>query len=394
MFNFLMKIQKQAVSKIPKNWRLFHATDFYSLMYPCFTFCRILGIFPYRISDTTLKLSKPLFIVSTIVVYVCCIRVLIMIYEWNISSKLNIIDVPKILERSFYYGLTTFITVVTFILNGPRMRLLQTITKISSRLPKESYHKLSWLIHAKDIFGFFCVIVTSIVLYGKKDYDIFLMLCMIHIDLLVFQMDMMYVNCVYILKTGFKRINDNLLTLQKLMVNDTAKPFGLINHKQKSSILLKKLNILQKQHLMVSDTVQMLNTIFSPQLVATIIINFGEITFCLYWCFAMQQKDMLQVNLGKDFFYENFIFYTLFFLGKTVLIVWTCENGKNEASEISTTVHDVINCTSDKQIKNELQLFSLQISHCNNTFSAKGFSIDAKFLAGVSNLYLGIICFN
>lgn len=34
----------------------------------------------------------------------------------------------------------------------------------------------------------------------------------------------------------------------------------------------------------------------------------------------------------------------------------------------------------------QLQLFSLQILHCNNTFSAKGVTIDAKFLARVSEL--------
>ncbi|XP_018351452.1 PREDICTED: uncharacterized protein LOC108753954 [Trachymyrmex septentrionalis] len=68
-----------------------------------------------------------------------------------------------------------------------------------------------------------------------------------------------------------------------------------------------------------------------------------------------------------------------------LLIVWACETGKHQAQQIGTSIHDVFNVTTDEKIKDELQIFSLQILHCDNTFSAKGFSIDAKLLAAIAS---------
>ncbi|XP_024878644.1 putative gustatory receptor 28a [Temnothorax curvispinosus] len=77
-----------------------------------------------------------------------------------------------------------------------------------------------------------------------------------------------------------------------------------------------------------------------------------------------------------------------------MLTVWACETGKNEAMEINSTVYDVFNSTSNQQIKYEMQLFSLQLSHCKNTFSAKGLTVDATLLtkmAGSIATYLVIL---
>jgi len=38
----------------------------------------------------------------------------------------------------------------------------------------------------------------------------------------------------------------------------------------------------------------------------------------------------------------------------------------------------------------QLQLFSLQILHCDNIFSAKGLTVNAKLLATVSDSYVSI----
>ncbi|KAL6259637.1 hypothetical protein P5V15_009553 [Pogonomyrmex californicus] len=353
MFSYSSKIQKRAENKMVKNWWLFRATDFHSLMYPCFILCCILGIFPYRMNNTTFKLSKPLFIVSTIIVYVCCIRVLIMIYDLNTSGRMDMTDMPKNIEISFYYVLSSFIAVVTHILSGPRTRLLQAIAKISSRLPMESYRKLSWLIHAKDIFGaiYIFLISTSTFIINP---DIFLTFSIVHINLVVYQINMMYINCVCILKACFERINDNLVNMQMLVVNNTTHYLGLINHDQRNSLLLQKLKTLQKQYLMISDTVQMVNMNFSLQLIATIIMTFADITFHLYYYILAQREIMIIMPVKKQVFYIYSVLFMLFFLTKIILIIWACESGKKQASEIGTTVHDVLNCTSDKQIKDEV----------------------------------------
>jgi len=44
----------------------------------------------------------------------------------------------------------------------------------------------------------------------------------------------------------------------------------------------------------------------------------------------------------------------IYLIIKMVLIVWACETSKNQAQEIHTTIHDVLNSTRDEQIKNEV----------------------------------------
>lgn len=354
MFNPLLKFRRRAKGKIRKGWQLFSATDFHSLMYPCFTFCRILGVFPYKINTSTLEIYKPLFVLWTVVVCVCCICGLIRLYEINISVGINMRSVPRTLERSSYYMLANFVVVVTYILNGPRMRLLQTILDISSTLPLESYRKLSWLIHTKDIIGFSYILVNAIIYFTKINTNILLRFFLIYINLFIFQMDMMYMNCVCVLKACFKRINDNLTNLQKLIVNGETRLFGLIFHEQRNSFLLMELKALKKQHIIISNTMQTLNTIFSLQLLATIIMTFIEITFSMYYYILQWKEDIVIIRMEKTLYYAYVVVSMSFFVIKIILIIWACETGKNQASEISTTVHDVLNCTNDRQIKDEV----------------------------------------
>jgi len=35
--------------------------------------------------------------------------------------------------------------------------------------------------------------------------------------------------------------------------------------------------------------------------------------------------------------------------------VWACDSGKDQAAKIGITVHDLLNNTSDKQVKNEVK---------------------------------------
>ncbi|KYM78869.1 hypothetical protein ALC53_10677 [Atta colombica] len=203
-----------------------------------------------------------------------------------------------------------------------------------------SYQKLSRLIHAKDIFGIIFLIIQTYSLAYKVtthiiqlDYfTIFSGMISLYFFILTFEIIMIYINCVCVLKACFKSINDNLAHMQRLMVNDIKSCIpGLIY--QRNQTLLLKLKALKKWHLRISDTVQMLNTIF------------------------------------------------VYYVVKITLLVWVCETGKNQAQEISTTVHELLNNIKDEHIKNELQLFSLQILHRKNTFSIKCLTIDAKLLA-------------
>ncbi|KAG5328168.1 GR43A protein, partial [Acromyrmex heyeri] len=376
----LLKFQEQANSNIRKRWRPFYATDFQSLMYPCFTFCRILGIFPYKINNSTFEASESCYILSTIVIFVFCVYEIIIIYKLDISRTIIDRSVPSSFERHSYYVLGSFTTIVTYVLRRPRLLLLQTVLKISSELPSELYQKLSRLIHVKDIFGFFLLIIVSVVscIYMPLN-TIFLTMFIIYLTLLMFQMDMMYMNCVCVLKVCFKKINDNLIKVQELVMSDKPYLLRRIYHEQKNPLLLMKLKTLKNQHLMVSDTVQMLNMIFGLQIIVTIVISFIEITFNLYF--------YIIVSIAEEenwFWYWFFILNVIYYITKIILIVWACDSGKAQAAKIGITVHDLLNNTSDKQIKNELEQFSVQILQRKNAFSAKGLTMDATLLTAMT----------
>ncbi|KYQ59868.1 Putative gustatory receptor 28b [Trachymyrmex zeteki] len=380
---FSSKIQGYA--KMRKKWQLFHATDFLSLMHPCFSFCRILGIFPYKINILTFEASKPYYIMSSVIICICCILNLALIHDIFISKVMNFEDVIESLETLAFYTISGFVVSTTHVLSGSRMRLLQTILEISSKLPSESYQKLSRLIHVKDILGNILLIVqSSMFVFNVQTFELTYLnvldvIFMMYLQLIMFQMTMLYINCLCVLKSCFKRINDNLVYMQKLLVKD-IKPrvSGIIWHTQRNQFLLIELKTLKKQHLIISETLQMMNITFSPQLLATIVMSLIETTIELYF-YVVRWKDGVFISLEWQFsgiFLATTVFYTM----KITLLVWACETGKNQAQKISTTIHDVLNSTSDEQIKNELQLFSLQILHRKNIFSIKAFTMDASLL--------------
>lgn len=343
----------QTGDKMWKRQQLFHATDFQSLMYPNFIFCRILGLFPYGINTSTFETSKLRRILPICLFCAFSIYELIIFHKIVITRTVSYGDVTKTLEVICYYSFGGFIAIVTYILSGPRMRVLQAVLKFSSRLPPESYRKLSRWIHVKDILGTLFLIIQGIIYYSKISDHVVCHALSMYIALLVFQMDMLYMNCICVLKTCFKRINNNLVHLQNIMRNDMLCGPRLICDTQKNQFLLIELKSLKKQHLTVSNTVQMVNVIFSLQLLATIALTFTDVTFEMY-SHLMRWQDGLSFILDDqipDLFFLTSIAYLVL---KLILIVWACETGKNQAFKIGTTIHDVLNCTGDKQVKGEV----------------------------------------
>jgi len=350
------KLKTQANGKMQKKtWWLFHATDFESLMYPSFTFCYILGIFPYKINASVFKISTPRYICSTVVICVCFICLLYILYIFNtLESLYKFKGVPRILERNWFYILNGFVVVITYILSGPRMRLLQIIMELSSKLPSKSYQKLSRLIHIKDILGFF-IVSTEVPMYFHMNILLIVKILIFYVNLLVLQMDMLYMNCVCILKTCFKRVSDNLEDMQKLMMDNEGYHFGQMYYKQRNSFFLIELKALEKQHLMISNAVQMLNMIFSLHVLATILMTFVEMTFCLYFHILYWQRGISMINVDNYIYGIYMTIRISYYLIKITLIVWACETSKNQAVQIGTTVHDVLNSMDNNEIKSEVE---------------------------------------
>lgn len=54
-----------------------------------------------------------------------------------------------------------------------------------------------------------------------------------------------------------------------------------------------------------------------------------------------------------EFWYLYFIMFAVYYTIKIVLI-WACDSGKDQAAKIGIIVHNLLNSTSDKQIKDEV----------------------------------------
>ncbi|XP_012063708.1 PREDICTED: uncharacterized protein LOC105627039 [Atta cephalotes] len=159
---------------------------------------------------------------------------------------------------------------------------------------------------------------------------------------------------------------------------------------QGNPFLLMELKALEKQYLMISNTVQMLNLTFSLQLLCSIILTICEVTFNLYfyitkWCISTLRNDDEDFisKMYKDFWFWYFLISIIYQFLKMASIIWACETGKNQALKIGTTIHIVFNSINDENVKNELQLFSLQILHRESIFSAKGVNMDATLLVAI-----------
>jgi len=164
---------------------------------------------------------------------------------------------------------------------------------------------------------------------------------------------MLYINYVCVLKACFKRIDDNLVHMQKIVIND-MKPrvSNVICHTQRNQFLLIELRILKKQHLMISNAVQMLNIIFNLQLLAALVMSFLIVIFELYSYTVRWQNGVL---IGLDWhFFDVLVTSPTYNIFQIILIVWACETGKNQAQNIGTTIHDLLNSTNVKKIKYEV----------------------------------------
>lgn len=355
MFTPSPKLQGQDKGKVRKKWRPFRATDFESLMYPCFIFCTILGLFPYKNDGLTFELSKSGHIVTTVVIITAGIWGSTVLFEVNIMGDIRFDGVPGALQCNCYYILGGVIAVITYVMTKKRSLLLQSMQEVSSKLPPELYRKMSKLVHAKDIIGFLFILMQMYNCIIPFNYgDFFLKMMSLYLTMLVFQTDMLYMDCVYVLKACFTQLNDNLLSLRELVVSDEPHLLRRIYHEQRNPYLLMELKALKKRHLMVSDTVHLLNTVCSMQVLTTIVMTFAEITFGLYFYIVAWQGARNIINLEKQIWFAYYITSVTYYSIKIVFIVWACDTGKDQALQIGTTVHDILISTSDKQIKDEV----------------------------------------
>ncbi|XP_047358848.1 uncharacterized protein LOC124952673 isoform X1 [Vespa velutina] len=365
-----------------KKYFIFRAKDYCSLMRPCFVISCILGVFPYKATPTSMSMSKFGYLYSTLVTGLYVVHVFVVLYQTDVSSVVKYDSVPGILQVNFYFILGTAVVVTAYYNLRHRLLFLQQLYLVASKLPSETFNKLSKYIHAKDIIGFFFLVGQMPNVLNRSLALTFTKCSLLYVTLTVFIMDMLYMNCTCIINECFKRINKNLENLQHVVVTGEPHLLRRVYHEKKNPLLLMELKAIKRRHQEVSDVLQQLNSTFGSQIIITSLMTFAEVTFSLYF-YILQTINKKEVNLENQIWYEYFITSITYYSIKLGLIAWTCETAKNQAAEVGIRIHEVVINTKDKDIKNELQLFSLQVLHRDNTFTSKGLTMDASLLTTI-----------
>ena len=109
-----------------RTWKLLSATDFESLMYPCFFICWLLGYFPYKYEHQVYSLSKGRFAFSTSMMFIFVCSLMITIYETNIGMKIND-SIPKMIHENMYAFLDGLVIVVMYLFTVARLSVIQNL---------------------------------------------------------------------------------------------------------------------------------------------------------------------------------------------------------------------------------------------------------------------------
>ncbi|XP_043259892.1 uncharacterized protein LOC122401677 [Colletes gigas] len=383
----IKKLEKIESFNGRKTWKLFHATDFDSLMYPNFCISLALGLFPYKWESTRYVLSRKRFVCSVATIPILVGLMLFLLYEMNFGN-LSYSALTSKIDTNFVLIFYVMATVVMQCCSLSRLHVIKNLLEASQILSPKDFNDLAKLFHTKDILGFLFLAIHLPNCFKGNAYVTARHLTFLYLMIVNFLLDMSYMNCVCVLKACFKKVNECLEQLNKSSTNDVSvseipwveKAPG---NKHRNTLLLTKLKSLLEKHLQISDVVQLLNNTFLVKIVTLVITTFIIVTFNSYFVILRMYRSFGQ-HLQPQFWYIQFLSSILYEMSKFMMLIWACETAKNEALKIGTTVHDARSNTTDTLMKHELELFPLQVLQRDNTFSARAVTMNAALLTQIA----------
>ncbi|XP_033346340.1 uncharacterized protein LOC117231746 [Bombus vosnesenskii] len=373
MYNRSTKFERRSVKKW-KSWSSYFGS-YISLISPTASINRFMGFLPYKLKASKLVYLKSYSVFSTIsiIIYLSCAS--LALYEMNFVSE-NFLTVTSKLHFNLILCCGPMIFIMNYVKSRSMIRVMNRVSNVSRILPSEIFCGVATRILIKDTL-FLILLVSSIphIIYLYRN-NIFGYTCW-YTFFGVIALISLYTNNVYMLNACFKYINDSLVQVKEILVNDEPHLLRRVYHMQKNPILLTKLRTLKKQHLEMSELVQLLNSTCSMQIEATFTIMVIDITFNMY------NHLILFNEVGKM---RSFSFALIFAILHTVHVIITVsivETTRSQMTKIGSNVHRILVHTFDEQVTTELELFSLQVLQKGNVFVMKGLIIDATLLTKV-----------
>ncbi|XP_026669751.1 uncharacterized protein LOC108625320 isoform X3 [Ceratina calcarata] len=325
-------------------------TNYVQLMCPYVFISRLMGFIPYKIVSSKFVYSKPYFVYSTIIFVSYVTYLAFCVYKVNFHYREIYTFILHRMHLTFNIIFGLVVITSAYALKRSVLRIIERISQISRMLPPKMFSSLAKKMYTKDALMF--SLSLSFTLYGLSSYTIPLLYAVWIPFFVILVINTLYTNNVYVLEACLKEINDVLVKLREILLNDEPHLLRRVYHSQKNPILLAELRTLKKQHLEISEIVRTMDSAFG-----------GRIT------------ELFSINL----------FFVFHHVLEVILIIWATEKAKTQGKRIGSNIHRIIIHTYDKEITDELKLFSMQVLQKEITFTAKGLVLDATVLTKVNS---------
>lgn len=151
------------------------------------------------------------------------------------------------------------------------------------------------------------------------------------------------------------------------------------------TLIQKKVTEIHRTNSMVLDLKDLINDIYSGQLLIHATSVFTETVFFMFATILILQqnsKSILAV-MQKD---AHIVTYALGFNSILLLITSATNSAVNKLKQTAVAVHRILLGVSDPFIHNQLVAFSLELSHRVSPITALGFfDVDLTLIHSVSN---------
>lgn len=336
----------------PNNWMQFGGNDFIRLMKPSMVLCRFFGHISYKFEDCKIVDSKMGRLYCTIVITVYLCLSLSILYAIN-SSILIERSSTWMIKGNCFYVFANFMLVSNYVFGPSVVKVLQILTRTAAKLPKKKLDKITKMIYIKDITAFILLFVhlpkvlsDSIGMFIWKTIGSYATIS-------VFLLALQYNNYVIVVGNCFLQINDELIDLKNSVVTERAHLLRRVYHSQFNPILFIKLRHLKQWHYELNEIIKKINSTFSLQMIASVIVTFAELTFGLYFYF-LDIRNGGFASLDKEIWFYYYYTKLVYFTSKLFLITLTCEFSNSENNRTRVIINEISISTDDKFFKEEV----------------------------------------
>ncbi|XP_015181725.1 PREDICTED: uncharacterized protein LOC107069172 isoform X2 [Polistes dominula] len=185
---------------------------------------------------------------------------------------------------------------------------------------------------------------------------------------------------------------DQLFSDVSSLSSQTQSQLQIASQKISRSKML--LRTIRQVHLELYKVSKSLSTIYgiqiSLEMAACVILT----TYIIYRSYEKYQKKHID---DYEMFYQYFILIMLLlqYSTKIFIIDYTCDKTTKQAERTSEIIHTFYGLNTDLEIKEEVDIFSLQMMQCRTTYSAFGFyNLNCKHICsciGIITTYMVII---